>query len=405
MSIEIYFTEPEEKERSRDPLGFLSLVMKKREESLPGITSNTSRAGYYILMATYNKLKDGNIGCKFSNTKLVNYLDILFLKSNLELKDAKYILGKSKIKSFKKNKKLSKIIRDWIKTKSTDYYWASFKEIFKNGSCPLSERNFNEFKKCISKDKVKSFHFLIIKKANNGIKKWLKENIITGKREDFFKVLKKDIKKIKKDKDPEKFIRNLFINNPNKYKSILNDVPIIERFLWAYETIFLLSLNLLKFKDELPDDIQPIDCNDDKIFLNEWNKWLEKDTKSKEDPEAGKDTDDREGIELDGEKTKERLCKIIGYYKHIMARYKNIYSKYSPYLPQIKFPDNAKEVCYTLLKTHYECRQSAAFVKKEKNKFVLKKQFKNYDFTPPLFPKRYYGIYNFISILKDLGEI
>lgn len=407
--MELFFTQPEEK-HARDPLGLTTLVRNKREEILPGITSTTARARYYLLCSIYEKLRYEKTKKSTLRKNLPYYLDILFLSSNL--KKPEHILGRSKIHLFgnsPKSKKLSKIKQRWIKTNFLQYYWASFKKLFKkDNQCPLSEKEIRNLIKCIEGNS-EPINYLRVDNPNKRIQDWLKDNIL-GKGNEKISRFYRFIKRFN-TKDKYEFLQKIFMSDTNKYKEYLGDIPIVERYLWAIETIFNILLNLLgndKSFDYQKIKVQKFD-QDEYKFLKNWNEDLDNELEKKRDEELQKEEpgkDEENAIKIqnqDAKKMKEKLERIIGYLNYLKKNYSD--DIYENLISELGTWIASDDICESILKHHYEIKGEASFIERHDGKWRLKRGIKGEEFGLFPFPKHYYGIYNFLWIMEDLGEL
>ncbi len=413
--IQVVFTEPEEK-RGRDPLGFLGLVGRKREEILPGITGATSKAWYYLICYIYDRLKDN----EKNKLLLRKKLDILFLKSNLNGNETilRGILGKSilrykkKKKLIKKKKKLTDILNMWIKTTSYDYYWASYKRLFKNEDAESAPIDVSKIEKCLKYNKLKSISYLRLNEENQKIKNWLKKYLTPKNEGDkLSQFYQQFVNKHKNVKNKEKIIKKAFVNNIfNSTKNdVLKDIPVIEAFFWAYEAIFKVVLNLIKRKGYKADEIKPEEFNDIKAkkFLENWNEKLEKKTESESDEvvsgtseDTSKDGRPRDDGRWDFYKELDNLISFVNYLKgRDGGVHKELKDEFGSW---IESSDGS--ICDKILQHHFALKKTSVFIKKNrKGEWKLTKDGENHCDLPH-FPKHYYGIRSYMYLVNDIEE-
>lgn len=404
--IEIIFTEPEE-QKARDPLGFSSLVERKREGILPGIVSTTSKAWYYLICSIYEHPQT-----KIKERQLAKVLDIFFLKSNCH--SNKYdvlrgILGKSRIEKIKNEKKLSKMRTNWINLTSYHYYGASYRKLFKkNTRCPLSKNQLKKIKDAIFRNELKPIPCLNLSRNNNEIKKWLRTYIIgDNKLNEFYQFIKRH----NNSKDKERIVRRIFIDviDDRKYKE-LNDIPVIEAFLWAYEAIFKIKLNLLNNGERDNNKVPLVNpVKDPRGFLNGWNEYLERleqniNQGEDESEESGKDEskDVRASWEEAREEKLKKLSEVMGFLELLKNKYNDQYRELKKELGcWINSPRD--ELLEKILQHHYDLKGVSAFITRKNGAWRLNSiGEKHCDL--PYFPKHYYGICNFMHIIDDIDK-
>ncbi len=403
--IAVIFTEPEER-RGRDPLGFLALLGRKREEILPGTTGSTSKAWYYLICYIYDRLKD----CEKNKVLFRKKLDVLFLKSNLG-GDETRIIGRQKKKLFKQ-KKLKKILKHWIKTTSYDYYWASYKRLFKDKNAESAPIDVYIIRECSKYNKLKSIDYLMLNKNHRKIKEWLKKYLIpANKQNKLNQFYNHFVKKHKNAKDKEELIRNAFIKNifnSQKRDDALKDIPVIEAFLWAYEAIFKIVLNLINRRKYSPNNItsKTFNCGEARKFLKNWNKKLE----NMEDSEKTSEDSD---INIDTSKDRppnskvfdfnRELTDLISFVNYIKSRHGDVFEELKKELGTW-VDGSGSSLCDKILQHHFELKQVSVFIKKNKKGEWALTTVGEKNRNLPYFPKHYYGILSYMYLIDDIEK-
>jgi len=424
--ITIFFTKPKF-DYERDYLGFSKFVTEKRDNILPGIKTTTSRFPYYIFCSIYDyfesKGSENIIDLSYSLDRILLQHYHKKSKNNNNDENLRHLIGKSKIKD-------GKIKKDnWVKLNSRNKYYGSYKELFKNKGINLLDiilgKNYEkQISKLCKDNKCKTLNKndqQLIERILDKFDRKKKEihKMFLGKNEKlntFYNFYKKT-----RNKEPDEFIDDLFCkkkfisskNNNNKFKELIKELKemiILEKFLWAYELLFVANL----LNENTSTKGENNNNEEEKYEIKDWPEEVNQrlnPNKSNTDESNGK-------LNINESNTDESKGKKGGSlnYNYIKKRTE----KYLRYLRKIKENKNIfvriKNKCgdWVELENGYENQMFEYHIYLHNNDIISKKNIENnieYKVKNKVkngvkiypFPRHFYGIYNFLSIMNDLS--